>query len=463
MNLVWYGWEPAPKAAPCGDGEQEFDGRCFEVSGGVDESIAAYTDLGVVVTAVIYGVPAWARQEVACSPITEGFEVFCKPDDPGDYARFAGMLARRYNGLEGHGRIADFVIHNEVNSNDWFDIGCGQGAPCDPDAWIQIYADNYAAANDAIHAEQPHAKILMSFTHHFDTTFDQPGAQNPLLSVKTFVTEVAALIGDREWRVAYHPYPPNLLNPTFSPDDLPKVTYGNIGVIVGWLRATFPNDPHAWDVQLTESGVNSLAPQSSPEAQADGVCGSLYNVVGTPGISNYIYHRMKDHPVEVAAGIGLGLVTDYGDFKPAWVTWALSNRIDLDPPQLSCGFENLPYTKLVRGYKGGRGHWASTRLLPAGFTAEQSYRLHRETQPGTAMLYECMTGDDSFLSKDPGCEGQLTMGPLGFIHGAPADGTVPLYRCISTNGDDHMISADPGCESYDTEELLGHAQPWSDE
>jgi len=460
MNLVWQGWEPAVKSPPCGDGEQEFDGHCFVVSGGVDGEIRDYTALGVVVTAVVYGVPEWARQNVVCSPIAPGFEIFCKPDNPNDYARFAGMLAFRYNGLNGNGRIADFVIHNEVNSNDWFDVGCGQGTPCDQGQWIQIYAENYNAAYDAIVAQQPHAKVLASFTHHFDTVFDQPGAGSPLLSVKTFVGSLAGLAGDREWRVAYHPYPPDLLKPAFGTEDLPKVTYGNIGVLVGWLMATFPDHPHAWDVELTESGVNSLAPHSSPEAQSDGVCRSLYNVLGTPGISNYIYHRMKDHPAETAAGLGVGLVTEWGDFKPAWVTWALANRYDLSPPKLSCGFENLPYTKLVRGYKPGPHHVATTRLLPDGFAQEQAYRLWRDPEPGTKMLFECRIGGENFLSPAASCEGQLPMGPLGYIKSEPFEGGVALYRCYSSALGDHMISPDSGCEGYTTEQLLGYAQPW---
>ena len=460
MNMVWYGWEPSPKAPPCGEAQQEFDGRCFAISDGVDGEIRDYTERGVVVTGILYGVPEWARQNVVCSPISAGFEVFCAPDDELEYARFAGMLAQRYNGLNGNGRIADFVIHNEVNSNDWFDIGCGQGVPCDQQLWIETYAANYAAAYDAIVEQQPYAKVLMSFTHHFDTEFDKPAHTNPTLSVKTFVTTIAPMLGQRDWRIAYHPYPPNLLSPVFSPDDLPRVTYGNIGVIVGWLMAAFPEHPHAWDVQLTESGVNSLAPQSSPQAQADGVCRSLYNVTATPGITNYIYHRLKDHPVEVAGGIGLGMVTDTGDFKPSWPVWALSNRHDLDPPQLSCGFENLPYTRLVRGYKGGRGHWATTRLLPDGFAEEQVYGLLYAPEAGTVPLFECMAGDDSFVSQSPTCEGHQPMGPLGYIAEAPFADSLALYLCLAADGSDHMIAHDPNCESYQTLKLLGYAHKW---
>jgi hypothetical protein len=458
MNLVWAGWEPSPKPAPCDPAtEQEHAGRCFVVDAAVDAAIADWTARGLVVTAVVYGVPAWARVS-PCSPVAPGFDIFCAPKDAADYGRFAGMLARRYDGLHGHGRLADFVIHNEVNSNDWFDVGCGQGTPCDPGTWIATYAASYAAAYDAVLAEQPHAKVLVSLEHHFGPELDAPAAQSPLLSGVTFLSGFASAVAPRAWRVAYHPYPPNLLAAAFGPDDWPRVTYGNLGVLAGWLRATFPNVPSAWEIQLTESGVNSLPP-SSPAAQADGVCRSFHDVLGTPGVESYIYHRMRDHPAETAAGLGVGLRDENGAAKPAWATWALANRADLSPPQLSCGFEDLPYTRLVRSHSPKRGHWLSSRLAPAGFVTEQSWRLSRDPAPGTVMLYECAVGQHNLLTRQVGCEGLRPMGPVGYAWDAPQPGTVALWRCRVGAGEDHFASPDPGCEGQVVESLLGYALP----
>ena len=163
--------------------------------------------------------------------------------------------------------------------------------------------------------------------------------------------------------------------------------------------------------------------------------------------------------METASGLGLGLHDVNGAQKPAWATWALANRNDLNPPQLSCGFEELPHTRLTRSYNPARGHWASSRLPPPSFAAEQSFHLERDPSAGTELLYECAVGKHNLLTKAVDCEGLQPLGPVGYIHSAPQPGSVALYRCSIGGGKDHFISPAADCEGQTVESLLGYGSP----
>ena len=106
-----------------------YDGYCFNIDQHTVDHVKTYSDNGVVVTGVFYGVPGWARRDCPSSAVTA--PMFCAPknENARDYGRFVGFIAQYFNGENGHGRVADFVIHNEVNSPSWFNIGCS-GTNC---------------------------------------------------------------------------------------------------------------------------------------------------------------------------------------------------------------------------------------------------------------------------------------------------------------------------------------------
>lgn len=459
VNAVWIEWDFGTKLPPCAAGEEEYLGECFKIHRALDEEIKFYSGKNIEVYAVVYGTPERFRIP-NCKPATPGRAIFCAPkkENLDAFGRFAGMLARRYDGAHGNGKISGFIIGNEVNRNEWYNNGCGAGVLCAHSPWIASYADFFKAGYDGIMINQPSAKLFISFDHAFDKKYwDGPTS----ISLQTFLPEFARLMEKRVWRVAYHPYNTNLFAPSFNATDTSTtgiITMGSIGILPGWLKKTFPDKPEVYqDIKLTESGFHSGETAAGKNTQAQALCHSFRNVLGTPGITTYIYNRMVDNAQE--GGLLLGLRTLSGEAKPAWATWALMNRPGIN---LDCGFELLPFTKLTRGYHPAQGHWISSRLLPPGFTEELSWKLLRENShtESTTLLYECGIGTHTFLSADYACEGQEPRGPVGYAWVNPQQGLDPLYRCYIPSSGDHFISSDPLCEDQRVEQLLGYAHPF---
>jgi len=432
LDTVWATFEPEVVTPPCPAGHALYDGHCFRIDPAAEDTIRRFTEAGLPVMAITFGTPAWARTDKVCDPFNAWHDVFCSPDDPADFARFVGFLADRYDGTHGVGRITDFVVQNEVNLNQWFNIGCGKGIPCDLGAWVAEYAELYNRAYDAIRAHQPRAKVLIPLTQHFEPSLDAPNATHPSYSVKTFLPPVVARLGDREWAIAHHPYPRSV-DPRIDARDLPYATLGNVGVLSGWLRATFPDDPHAWEVELTEQGMNN--PGLFDDLHVRSLCDAFRGVLGTPGIRSFIYHSLRDNPGEF--GLSLGLHEQDGTPKPALATWRDAN----DPDHPSCGFENLPDTVVRTGVDVDGRRWTSSRPLPRGYAMQdRQWRLRYEQAPGTTLAYECGVGPDpvdpdaTFLWPEPDCDGAYPMGPVGWIATAASAGTTAVSTCGSGAG-----------------------------
>lgn len=456
MNLVWAEWQPQ-QSKSCGANQVQYDGYCFNKNQAIIDAIREYTNHGVVVTAVVYGVPDWARRDCV-NPKKRVVQapMFCAPVDgkASDYGRFAGFVANFFNGEKGNGRVADFVIHNEVNSYMWFNIGCSD-TNCNLNTWTRVYADSYNAAYDYIKKEQKNAKVLISFDHYFGAT------KGISYRADNFLKTLVPKLGNRDWMLAFHSYPPDLASPEFGANDYNNhgiISFGNIGVLAGWLRQNYPNDPHAWEIQLTENGINGVGASMQQRQQAQ-LCQAVRNVLGTPGITSFVYHRLVDHPDEVAGGLGCGLWNEDRSPKPAWTTFALANRKGVGAGWPSCGFDILPYVPLMRGYNGKK-HWVTSRQFPSGVKVEQTWHILREQAPNTQLVYECRVGgpngDHTLISTSANCENQFNMGPMGYVYKTQVAGTSPIYRCYIATTGDHFISSDPNCEGQKEGSLIGY-------
>lgn len=451
VNFAWDLWEPTVELPPCSADRVEYDGRCFVVPQPFDRETREFTEAGVHVTGVFWGTPGWARGERRCVPFLPQLVRFCVPDDPEDLARFVGFIAERYNGASGHGRVVDFVIQNEVNTSMWFNTGCGSGVACDLDSWIADYAAIYNRSYDRIRAAQPQARVMFSFTNLFGAELDEPTGSFPSYSIQSFLPRLVAQVGDREWSVALHPYATNLAA-RIDARDYPYATLGSVGVLPGWLRATYPDDPHAWEVQLTESGFHNV-PETS-DAVNQTLCDSFRNVLGTPGITSYIYHRLRDQPGE--QGLLLGLVDLAGNPKPALGIWLHANGL-ANP---ACGFELDGHTVVRQGVQPGTGaRWYSSRVLPSGYEPQATaWPLSWSERPGTTLLFECANSgvDATWLWNRPDCDGGIPMGPVGWVDTTPGDGRAAMLACVGQGPYGRTVTTAASCPPGRTQTLLGY-------
>lgn len=149
----------------------------------------------------------------------------------------------------------------------------------------------------------------------------------------------------------------------------------------------------------------------------------------------------------------------------AWNEWHEGGIIE---PNFSQKFLYLEKIQLayktipLRRYNTGT-HRVTTLKLSGG-VLEGGWLIFNESRTGQnrRSLYECRSGANKyFVSLDKNCEGNTTIGLLGYI-GATAQSypggngnLLPLFRC--NNGNSHFVSSDSKCEGARTEGLLGYA------
>ena len=210
-----------------------------------------------------------------------------------------------------HGRAANFIVGNEVNSH-WFWYNLGR-AP------MEKLADEYLkavrACHEAVRKYSATGRVYLSLEHHWNIRYpggdaEQAFAGRPFLD---YFAKRARETGDFDWHIAFHPYPENLFecrtwndkSATFT-NTTPRITFKNLEVLPEYLRG--PALRHAGKprrIILSEQGFHTPGGPDGETLQAAAYAYAWHRANSIPEIDSFILHRHVDHPAE--GGLKLGL------------------------------------------------------------------------------------------------------------------------------------------------------------
>jgi hypothetical protein len=230
------------------------------------------------------------------------------------YSALISFLASRYSGAQPQaGRVWGYIIGNEVNSQfTWHNVGSMSVHEA-----AAAYHQAVRLAHDAIRPHSAHARVYLSFDHHWHTA--APGTSDQeAYPARSFIDHFARIAresadGDFEWHIAHHPYPDDLGNPrtwldknAWPTEDSPHITFKNLGVACEYMK----RPELLWNGQprriiLSEQGIHCLAAPEGEDLQAAGFAYAWEQARRQPGIDAMIWHRHVDHAHE--GGLRLGL------------------------------------------------------------------------------------------------------------------------------------------------------------
>ena len=300
----------------------ENQGRFFHFRRAAVEAIPAkaLSDAGAVVTLILLAY-ASGDPEVDALCLHPGYS----PKAPNHLGAFntktregaawfeaaVGFLADRFSQPGApHGRASNFIIGNEVTAH-WYWANQGE-VPAEQ--FIVDYERTVRLANAAVQAATDSVRVYLSFDHHWNLTYgNNPNRAIAGRRLLDGFNRRAALGGNFDWHVAYHPYPENLGNPrtwldkTALPSaDTPRITFRNLEVLTEYLaRPELLWNGRPRRVILSEQGFHSDGTAQGEELQAAAYAYAWEKVARLEGIDAFILHRHVDHGQE--GGLNLGL------------------------------------------------------------------------------------------------------------------------------------------------------------
>jgi hypothetical protein len=211
-----------------------------------------------------------------------------------------------------YGRVAGYIMGNEVNSHWWW-ANMGRVS-------MQEFADDYLRtvrlAHTAIRHESSWARVYISLEHHWNIRY-AAGDERQSFPGRPFMDYFAKRArqgGDFDWQVAFHPYPENLFEPRFWNDKTattnvlatPRITFKNIELLPAYLRRPellYRGEPRR--IILSEQGFHTPPGTDGELIQAAAFCCAYKKIEQIDGIDSFILHRHVDNAGE--GGLLLGI------------------------------------------------------------------------------------------------------------------------------------------------------------
>ncbi|MDG1893071.1 MAG: DUF5722 domain-containing protein [Verrucomicrobiota bacterium] len=245
------------------------------------------------------------------------------------YAAAVDFLTRRYaQSGDPHGRISNWILHNEVDYGwVWTNMGTQP---------MEVYMDTYIRSMRLVYLlarrHNPHARVFISLTHHWMSEPDPSWKTYAPRRLLEWLAMAAGTEGDFEWGVAYHPYPQSLFDPQTWKDtlptrheDTPMITPKNLEVLDAFMQG--PSMRYQGrsirGVILSEQGFHTpISSEHAQEVQSAALIYTWQKMRSLKTIEAFHNHRWVDHPGE--SGLLLGLRSlptpehPYGRKKQAW-------------------------------------------------------------------------------------------------------------------------------------------------
>lgn len=287
----------------------------------LDRSIKSLSDHGVVVNLIIltYESHDALTNEMMLHPAYDsaapnrlGMFNVETPQGQGWLTATMEFLAERWSRPDQqYGRVAGYIVGNEVNSHWWWS-NMGR-VP------MEEFADAYHQAvrriYEAVRRQSSWARVYVSLDHHWAIRYGA-GDEQQAFGGKEFIDYFARRVreaGDFPWHVAFHPYPENLFEPRWwndqtalPTDDTPRITFKNLEVLTQYLQREellYEGQPRR--VILSEQGFHTPEGPHGEAIQAAAYCAAYKRVEQLAGVDAFILHRHIDHPHE--GGLLLGL------------------------------------------------------------------------------------------------------------------------------------------------------------